>query len=401
MPSTPPVVFPDLIPDEPPPSSGVEPSAPPLPSSSSSPSHQPWHQQNEDPEDVAARAMAAQSRAEGIADMQHHLHGHLQNNPQSSFVSWIATLHPENATVQIDDRFKIADNPWLVAYGEAVNGMSPPSLVATPIHHHHHHPSTGANGIEEGGENSAYINEDFPHSENTNDNNDNNNENNTRRKKKKRRKCAGILDFAVGIALIITAVFITLFLELSALILYLHAFLFTKFSRLSSNPQVTLLSLLPYIIFTILKSIFRLLDIFLLYISIILSEFLSLIAFLICGFLALDCIDVALFWHQNLRKSCHLTRWAFRQMFITWDPPRNFQSNNNNDNNNDNDDDNEYNNNNHGNNNNNNDENHEGSMFVKKGDLLSSAQCPTVTAPPPNIISATVVTAVPFGESSS
>jgi len=51
--------------------------------------------------DVDAEAEAAETRRQGTELIQQHLHAHLRNNPDSSYVSWIATLHPENAEVTI------------------------------------------------------------------------------------------------------------------------------------------------------------------------------------------------------------------------------------------------------------------------------------------------------------
>lgn len=71
-----------------------------------------------DGDDEEARALAEAAREEGIANIHHHCTQHLSQNPESSFVTWIATLHPENAQVFIDQRFLIEGNPWLTVYEE-------------------------------------------------------------------------------------------------------------------------------------------------------------------------------------------------------------------------------------------------------------------------------------------
>lgn len=60
-------------------------------------------------EEAQAQAQAAvtASREAGIATIRNHCEHHLISNPTSTYVTWIATLHPENAHVTIDSRFLI------------------------------------------------------------------------------------------------------------------------------------------------------------------------------------------------------------------------------------------------------------------------------------------------------
>lgn len=60
-------------------------------------------------EEAQAQAQAAvtASREAGIATIRNHCELHLISNPTSTYVTWIATLHPENAHVTIDSRFLI------------------------------------------------------------------------------------------------------------------------------------------------------------------------------------------------------------------------------------------------------------------------------------------------------
>lgn len=62
--------------------------------------------------DIEAEAMAAQAQQQGVDLIRGHLSTYLEHNPEASYVSWIATLHPENAEVTIDPRFNIPGNPW-------------------------------------------------------------------------------------------------------------------------------------------------------------------------------------------------------------------------------------------------------------------------------------------------
>ena len=62
--------------------------------------------------DIEAEAMAAQAQQQGVDLIRSHVSTYLEHNPEASYVSWIATLHPENAEVTIDPRFNIPGNPW-------------------------------------------------------------------------------------------------------------------------------------------------------------------------------------------------------------------------------------------------------------------------------------------------
>ena len=57
--------------------------------------------------DEEAQAAVTASREAGIATIRNHCEHHLISNPTSTYVTWIATLHPENAHVTIDSRFLI------------------------------------------------------------------------------------------------------------------------------------------------------------------------------------------------------------------------------------------------------------------------------------------------------
>jgi hypothetical protein len=61
---------------------------------------------NDDEEAAYQAAMARRHASELVRD---HLETHATNNPgaSSDYVTWIATLHPENADITIDQRFFI------------------------------------------------------------------------------------------------------------------------------------------------------------------------------------------------------------------------------------------------------------------------------------------------------
>ena len=73
----------------------------PLPSAPPSP--------NDDDDDEEAILQAARHRYEASVLVRNHLESHAVNNPgaSSDYVTWIATLHPENADITIDQRFFI------------------------------------------------------------------------------------------------------------------------------------------------------------------------------------------------------------------------------------------------------------------------------------------------------
>ena len=83
------------------------------------------------PTDDEAEAEAAEARRQGTQLIENHLSMHLSQNPDSSFVTWIATLHPENAEVSIDQRFFVPNNPWWTVYEGAKNDI--PIATAVPV----------------------------------------------------------------------------------------------------------------------------------------------------------------------------------------------------------------------------------------------------------------------------
>ena len=62
---------------------------------------------SEDEDDRHANLEAARHREHASTIVRNHLENHAANNPgaSSDYVTWIATLHPENADITIDQRF--------------------------------------------------------------------------------------------------------------------------------------------------------------------------------------------------------------------------------------------------------------------------------------------------------
>merc|ERR1719440_217717 len=64
--------------------------------------------------DVEAQALMRETAEASRQLMLKHLEEHLIRNPDSTYTSWIAALHPEN--VQLDQRMSQDGNEWLRAW---------------------------------------------------------------------------------------------------------------------------------------------------------------------------------------------------------------------------------------------------------------------------------------------
>jgi len=89
--------------------------------------------------DPHERAEAA--RQEGRNIVRSHLRNHVVHNTgrSSDYVSWIATLHPENADVTIDRRFLIPGNPWWTIYESEKTRLPSATAVEVTVDHHNEH----------------------------------------------------------------------------------------------------------------------------------------------------------------------------------------------------------------------------------------------------------------------
>lgn len=246
--------------------------------------------------DEEAQASAAAAREQGIATIRNHCEQHLTQNPDSSYVTWVATLHPENAEVSIDPRFLIEGNPWLAVYEEAREDLQKgggyiSGIVATPTSE-----LTPANPhpLQDGQEEASDGH-------------------------KSGRKFVGFFDFVIGNMLVLMSVTGTFAFEMASSYCYLSYWLCSKIVKNCSPPNMFFC--LPLCVaFTIGKT-FQLLDASLLFASIIYVESVSVANYLICTIIACS-HDQGKAMHQMTRKLPHLIRWAFRQNFENWDPPR-------------------------------------------------------------------------------
>ena len=239
-------------------------------------------------EEVQATVEAA--RAEGISVIRNHYVQHISNNPNSTYVTWIATLHPENAQVVIDPRFLIVGNPWLSVYEETRydfhkgRGLEIEGVSITPQ-------GAGSSGHNEAGE-----------------------------RNKKKRRSFGFLDFMIGSVLVLVTVAVSFAMEVIAAYCFLSYWACHQITKMCGRP--TLFTCIPFYTAFLLGFLFKILDALFLLISIVLVEWIAGVNYVLCTFLSCN-HDQGRLMHQITRKLPHLVRWAFRKKFEEWsDPPR-------------------------------------------------------------------------------
>lgn len=218
--------------------------------------------------DEEARAQAAQAVEQGTTLIREHLASHMHANPNSSYVTWISTLHPENASVTIDTRFLIPGNPWWTAYEDCKPGM--PSAVAIPVDDNGQGQSAGA--------------EEY-------------------RKPHFCQVCSPVV-LITGASLALAAFLAVNIIEIIATCIY-----FISAALFHMSKYIRCLRILYYI--------FAMVDSILLMTSVLVAEFLAGSAFIFIiifgGHLA------ACNWHQYIRRICHASRHLHRK---TCNPPR-------------------------------------------------------------------------------
>jgi len=236
--------------------------------------------------DAETEAIVEQSREEARSIVRHHLENHSRNNPgrSSDYVSWIATLHPENADVVIDQRFFIPGNPWWTIYEQCKNDF--PSAVAVPVEDIETVPTERESNFSK------------PHAI---------------------CLCNPIETF-VALLVILTTLLVVVVCEIVALSLYLVAFIFYWIAKLFDPPNP--FTGIFYSFFMVLYHVFMLCDSVCLLSSVCVSESCALVCWPVS--LLLGGIWAANQRHQYIRRNCHLIRWAFRAHFS--EPPRHFCS---------------------------------------------------------------------------
>jgi hypothetical protein len=247
----------------------------------------------------AAEAEAASARRQGIDLIERHLSHHLSENPDSSFVTWIATLHPENAEVTIDQRFFVPGNAWWTVYEEAKNDI--PTATAVP--------ATASQQGEDPEEQAIYIGDQ------TRDSTPN-----ATRANASHKACSGSSPLAsfVGLILAIVLVMTVFLLEVCAFVVYIISAGFFVLAKAMDPPNI--FTGLPYSICALLYWSMALVDSLCLLTCVFTTELVAGCAYLLCAIFG-GC-GTAAAWHQFLRRTCHLIRWAFRSKHEY--PPRRF-----------------------------------------------------------------------------
>lgn len=242
-----------------------------------------------DPSDREARAAAAAAREACVADIRNHCDSYLQSNQGSaSYVTWIATLHPENASVEIDPRFLIPGNPWLTVYEEAKEDFQKGRVAASSVS-----VSPSAPDLEGGTDDAKSSGKTF----------------------------SGFLDLVIGATLALTAVLSAFTIEICAAYCFLSYWLCDRVC--TKCAPVGLFSWLPFFIAYVIGQSFRLIDILLLFTSVIIVESIAGMNYLLCLIFACS-HEVGKNAHQMTRRLSHHVRWAFRRPFKDCEPKRSY-----------------------------------------------------------------------------
>jgi hypothetical protein len=246
---------------------------------------------NDDDSDAQADAQASQARQQGTNLVRSHLSNHLDQNRgrSSEYVTWIATLHPENAEVTIDQRFLIPGNPWWTVYEEG-SKLHQELPTATAVHF-----VEGTSSGEGGDEETRSSHPPMPHF---------------------CLRCSPI-DLFVGGLFSFHALLVVLILETLASVLYLLSAVFYHMAACLNPPNVVTGILYGFLM--ILYWSFALPDSILLLCSVIVTEFLAALSWFVC--LLFGGVLQANYWHQYIRRICHVARHYCRARCCS-KPPR-------------------------------------------------------------------------------
>ena len=251
--------------------------------------------------DEEAEAEAAEARREGTEMIANHLSMHLSQNPDSSYVTWIATLHPENADVTIDQRFLVPQNPWWTVYEGAKNDI--PIANAVPLH-----------------EDQADPNEDIPTPTYvpTKTPSTSTNEPSSSDEEPKTSSPCNPIDSLVGCCLSLSATLTVVALETVAFLIYGVAAGVWNLAKSMEPPNI--FTGLLYCIFMLVYWALAIVDSSLLLASVLTVEIVAGACYILS--LLFGGCDKAASWHQYIRRTCHMMRWAFRSRYVT--PSRHF-----------------------------------------------------------------------------
>jgi len=259
--------------------------------------------------DEQAELEAARHREHASTLVRDHLETHVDNNPgaSSDYVTWIATLHPENADVTIDQRFFAPGNPWWTIYEDYKNNQIPLATAVPITSDSEGRESTMTVEDEESGESSNDITNASKEDAETKDPN----------------CCLTCNPFAVffGLVMAIPALVVVVTCEMVSLfVCYLPSVVCHKIAKICSPPDCC--SCILYLIFITIYGVLSFCDSVILVFSVFGTEMVGLMAVFV-GFLSGGCLW-AKFLHQQIRRVCHGIRVVFRKKTSCRNPPRIF-----------------------------------------------------------------------------
>jgi hypothetical protein len=260
-------------------------------------------EEDESEEDAVAAQAALEARAQGVAVIRDHVTSYLELNPEASYVTWIATLHPENAEVTIDPRFLIPGNPWSTVYEEAIQ-----TLQQGVVPYNNDNDERGRCGRRR----SPNDDDDRPQQQQQPQRQSQTTPTTTG------RYYGGLIPMVVGFSMVLNAIVVALTLQITSTVFYWLALLCDTSVQLvrrccggvSSGFCTAVLVVLPWS----LQHLFLFLDSFLLILDTLVVELLAAIVYLICAPLSLS-HAVGVFYHQQTRRLPHYVRWACRKPF--------------------------------------------------------------------------------------
>lgn len=241
-------------------------------------------------EDERARQQAARHRQDAQNLVRDHLRNHAQHNPgaSSDYVTWIATLHPENADITIDRRFFVPGNAWWSIYEETKNTSTVvPVAEAVPVSNDG--ASKNEEDLEKEGE-SSYHDLEI--------------------QQPNWCQTCNPIALSLGLAIILLAIGIVVALELLALVAFYLPSCFLHHSGQAFAPP-NICTVVLYAFFMILYWGFWLADYMVLLSSVLVTECLGMAALAI-GFFTGGCLWARQL-HQYLRRVGHCVRVQFRK----------------------------------------------------------------------------------------
>ena len=237
-------------------------------------------------DDILAQEIAAEARQRGEAVIRHHVAHYLDANPNASFVTWIATLHPENAHVTIDPRFFIPGNPWSTVFEQARGAMNDGFVVVEEFdveNENTHCNTTTTDHHQPATTSSLRVGRHY--------------------------NFGGLIPLIVGFSTIFAAMLVALSLQMVASFVFVMAV--ANYQVYNVLPRLNVCSALLYPLPCGFLALFWSLDLCLLLLDTVLVEVLAALAYVVCAPLALS-HTVGVVYHQSTRKFAHYIRWASR-----------------------------------------------------------------------------------------